>query len=89
MPLDIYKNLRKIFYGEEALEMIHAKSNETDYNYQMKSFLSVIADSGIVEAYILDRHHMSYLDDFYLRKVFEKIAMRNDCDRPLNILEVE
>lgn len=55
----------------------------------MKSFLSVIADSGIVEAYILDRHHMSYLDDFYLRKVFEKIAMRNDCDRPLNILEVE
>jgi len=30
----------------------------------MKSLLSVIADSGVVEIYILDKNDMSYLPDY-------------------------
>jgi hypothetical protein len=48
----------------------------------MKSLLSVIADSGVVEIYILDKNDMGFIPDYILRKVFEKIALINEPDRP-------
>lgn len=46
--------------------------------------LSVIADSGQVEVYVLDKSDMGYLPDYILRKVFEKIAMIKEPDRPFH-----
>lgn len=48
----------------------------------MKSLLSVIADSGVVEIYLLTKVDMGYLPDNVLRKVYEKIAMIKEADRP-------
>ena len=55
----------------------------------MKSLLSVIADSGQVEVYVLDRNDMSFIPDFILRRVYEKIAMIREPDRPFNPQKVE
>ena len=40
---------------------------ETEEEYQLKSFLSIIADSGQVEVYILDKTDMSYMPDHVLK----------------------
>lgn len=42
----------------------------------------MIADSGVVEVYILDKTNMSYLPDMILKKIFEKIAQEKEPDRP-------
>jgi hypothetical protein len=53
LPFDMYTNLRRIFCGEESLKRIYPKhipqavqEAETEEEYQLKSFLSIIADSG-------------------------------------------
>lgn len=44
----------------------------------------MIADSGEVEVYILDKNDMGYIPDQILRKVFEKIALVKEPDRPMH-----
>ncbi len=51
----------------------------------MKSLLSVIADSGKVELYILDKGDMAYMPDYILRKIYEKIALIKEPDRPMSL----
>ena len=95
MPLEMYINLRRIFYGIEDLTRLphpHIPQHvleESDEKFHLKSLLSVIADSGIVEAYILTKQDMSYIPDTTLKKVFEKIALCKDPDRPYTAYEVE
>ena len=55
----------------------------------MKSLLSVIADSGRVEVYILSKQDMSYIPDNTLKKVFEKIVVLKEPDRPYSVSEIE
>lgn len=78
LPFDILMNLRKVFLGEESLKRQYPshvskafQESESEEKYQLKSFLSVIADSGVVEVYILDKQDMSYLPDIILKRVFE------------------
>lgn len=51
--------------------------------------LSVIADSGSVEVYILDKHDMSLLPDNVLKKIFDKISQLKEPDRPLHESKIE
>ena len=62
---------------------------ETEDQYHLKSLLSVIADSGQVEVYILDKNDIGYIPDMYLRLVFEKIAALKEPDRPLEWGQIE
>lgn len=55
----------------------------------MKSMLSIIADSGVVEVCVLDKNAMSYLPDWILRQVYEKISERKEPDRPFDIFKIE
>lgn len=81
LPFEMYMNLRKIFFGEDAIKRVYPKNfssesaeTETEEEYQLKSLLSVIADSSTVELYILDKQDMSYIPDYILKKIFENIA---------------
>ena len=49
----------------------------------------MIADSGVVELYILDKNDMSYIPDFILKKVYEVISQEKEPDRPYTWTEVE
>ena len=49
----------------------------------------MIADSGKVEVYILDKTDMSYLPDMILKKLFEKIAEDKEPDRPHSWVKIE
>jgi hypothetical protein len=49
----------------------------------------VISDSGTVELYVLDKSDMSYIPDFILKKVFEKITMLKEPDRPAHLSVIE
>ena len=51
--------------------------------------MSVIADSGKVEIYILKKSDMSFIPDFILSKVFEKIAQQKEPDRPYTWQRIE
>lgn len=51
--------------------------------------MSVIADSGVVEVYILDKSDMGYIPDFILRKVYEKISILKEPDRPMDWVQIE
>jgi len=40
----------------------------------MKSFLNVVADSGVVEAYLITKTEMQYLPDSELKIIFDWIT---------------
>jgi hypothetical protein len=74
----MYINLRRIYCGEESIKRVYPKhvpqiiqENEPEEEYQLKSLLSIIADSGVVEIYILDKNDMSYIPDHILKHIFE------------------
>jgi hypothetical protein len=48
----------------------------------MKSLLSVIADSSTVEVWIIDKKVMGYLSENELKRIYERIVLDNDADRP-------
>ncbi len=96
LPFDMYINLRRIYCGEETLKRVYPKhvpqavqDAETEEEYQLKSFLSIIADSGQVEIYILDKADMSYIPDHVLKQIFEQIAKEKEADRPFTWDKIE
>jgi hypothetical protein len=42
----------------------------------------VIADSGRVEVYVMDKQDMQYIPDHILKGIFEDIAQEKEPDRP-------
>lgn len=96
LPFDMYLNLRRIYCGNEAVSRIYPKyipqteqEKESEEHYHLKSLLSVIADSGVVELYILDKSDMGYLPDHILKRLFEQIAQEKDSDRPMTWDKIE
>jgi len=65
---------------------IDAKEVET---YHMKSLLSVIADSSIVEVWIIDKKMMEYLKEKDLKIIYEKIVIDSEADRPYHEKDIE
>ena len=55
----------------------------------MKSLLSVIADSSIVEVWIIDKKMMEYLKEKDLKIIYEKIVRDSEADRPYHEKDIE
>jgi len=60
-PFELYMQLRRVYFGQKYLDRpkgAPTELEETEERYQMKSFLNVIADSGVVETYLLTKAEM-------------------------------
>jgi len=55
---------------------------ESEEKFQLKSFLNITADSGVVETYLLTKAEMQYLPDHELKIIFDYIAQQREPDRP-------
>jgi hypothetical protein len=84
MPFEMYMSNRRLYFGptytNRPRRSIELK--ESDETYQLKSFLNVIADSGVVEAYLLTKLEMQYLPDEDLKVVYDSICQVREPDRP-------
>lgn len=49
----------------------------------MKSMLDVVADSAVVEAYLITKTAINYLNDNYLKNAYEFIVQEKEPDRPM------
>ena len=88
-PYDFYSQMRRLYFGNAAVERYYpagcnraAIDAEPDLDYHTKSLLSVVADTAKVEAWVIDKSDMAYLDDRVLRHVYGKIILNKDEDRP-------
>lgn len=69
LPFELYLQLKRVYFGAAALAkpdnepILDMKSEE---KYQMKSFLDVVADSAVVEAFLITTQGIQYLSDQYL-----------------------
>jgi hypothetical protein len=61
-----------------------AEEKESDEHYQLKSFLNVIADSGVVETYLITKTEMQMLQDSELKVIYDQICQVKEPDRPNN-----
>mmetsp|Transcript_2970 Transcript_2970/g.4561 ORF Transcript_2970/g.4561 Transcript_2970/m.4561 type:complete len:110 (+) Transcript_2970:6583-6912(+) len=55
---------------------------ESEESYQLKSLLTVVADSAQVQVYVIDKSFMSYLPDKILNQICEKVICLKEVDRP-------
>jgi len=88
LPFELYMQLRRIYFGAEALKKPDQSSEpvtdmKSEELYQMKSFLDVVADSAVVEAFMINKQSIQYLSDAYLKNIFENIVQEKEPDRPL------
>ena len=61
----------------------HRKEKPQDIEeYQMMSFLDIVADSAVVEAYLINKQAIQYLSDHYLKNIYEVIVQEMEPDRP-------
>ena len=49
----------------------------------MKSFLDIVADSAVVEAYLITKTAMQYLTEGHLKNIYELIVQEREPDRPM------
>ena len=84
-PFEIFMNLKRVYFGQDTLdrpEGAPTEIEEKEEKYQLKSFLNVLADSGVVEVYKITRQEMSYLSEKSQQEVYDKIAQISEPDRP-------
>ena len=55
---------------------------ESDEKYHLKSLLDVIADSGVVETYLITKMEMQYLPHSELKIIYDAIVQVKEPDRP-------
>jgi len=48
----------------------------------MKSFLDIVADSAVVEAYCITKQAIQFLSDSNLKNIYEIIVQTKEPDRP-------
>lgn len=61
MPYEVYMNNRRSSFGNDYLirpKTTTAPPDEPEEKYQLKSLLNIIADSGVVETYLLTKSEM-------------------------------
>ena len=64
MPFELYMGLRKVYFGADYVKRgknAPTEDEEPEEHYQMKSLLNIVADSGVVETYMISKHEMGYL----------------------------
>ncbi len=81
LPFELYLSLRKVYFGPDyvnrpikASSITVGEEEETEDHYQLKSFLNIIADSGVVETYLLTKADMAFLPDSELKLIFDWIV---------------
>jgi hypothetical protein len=66
-PYELYRNLTQIYKGKEYITRpvpsMFCSDETPDDKYNMMSFLNVIADSGVVETYLITKTELAYLHD--------------------------
>ena len=85
MPFEVYLNLRRVYFGTDYLARprdYYMDEDESEERYQLKSLLNVVADSGVVETYLITKHEMQYLPDSELKIIFDWISQQKEPDRP-------
>ena len=86
LPIELYLQLKRIYFGPESLKKPDnappSKDMKEEEEYQMKSFLDIVADSACVEAYLITKQGIQYLSDKYLKNVYEMIVQEKEPDRP-------
>lgn len=61
MSFELYMINRRGYFGSDYLhrpKLTTEDDNESEEKYQLKSLLNVIADSGVVETYLLTKSEM-------------------------------
>ena len=70
LPFDLYMQLKRIYFGDkferkpqrpEGQPFSPSEVDETEEQWQLKSHLDVIADSGTVECFLITKQEMQYL----------------------------
>lgn len=88
MPFEMYITLRRLYFGQQFINRPRpttlAEEKESDEHYQLKSFLNVIADSGVVETYLITKTEMQMLQDSELKVIYDQICQVKEPDRPNN-----
>lgn len=86
-PYELYMNLRKCYFGGKSVirpkHSMYCDDDASDEKYHMLSFLNVVADSGVVEVYILTKLELQYLHDSHLKHIYELIIQSKEADRPV------
>ena len=95
MPFESYNMMRRAYFGEPNYaatatrekqtspdESVGSHETETEEHYQLKSLLNVIADSGVVETYLLTKAELQYLPDSELKIIFQYFVSQREPDRP-------
>jgi hypothetical protein len=92
VPFDVYQSEKTLYFGHNALDRYYPigcdkkKIDEmSDEEYNMRSLLSVVADTAKVEVWILDKDLLSLLEDSdHMKHVYEKIILSKEEDRPFH-----
>jgi hypothetical protein len=77
MLYELYLNNRRGYFGNDYLirpKLTTAPESEPEEKYQLKSLLNVIANSGVVETYLLTKSEMQYLPDQELKVIYDFIT---------------
>ena len=78
-------NLRRVYFGADYLERpkgAPTEAEEGEEHYQLKSFLNIIADSGVVEVFKVTRGELAYLNEKQQSVVYDTIVQMKEPDRP-------
>lgn len=96
VPYEHYSSIKRILFGDQSLEIFYPPgANRKNYDekgeeyHQMKSLLSVIADSSKVEVWVIDKKLMAYLKEKELKLIYEKIVRDMDVDRLYHEKDIE
>jgi len=86
MPIELFLQLRRMYYSSDFVNRPKTRDSdehvESEEKFQLKSFLNITADSGVVETYLLTKAEMQYLPDHELKIIFDYIAQQREPDRP-------
>ena len=85
-PFEIFMNFRRIYFGQDYVKRptktSHNEIEESEEQYQLKSFLNVIADSGEVEVFKITRSELGYLNEKQQFLIFDMLTQIKEPDRP-------
>ena len=87
LPFELYKTNMRIYFGPESVKKpdnMPDNNNKYEEEYHMKSLLDIVADSAVVEAYLITKQGIQYLSDKFLKGIYEDIVQQKEPDRPMS-----
>ena len=79
VPYEMYLSAKRKSHEEVAL---FKKAHESEEEFYLKSLLALVADSGTVEVYLIEKTHMSFLPEQTLvSRSPMRLCFRKRCTR--------